>query len=252
MKISIITTTYNSSGFVRDAIMSVISQTWTGIEYIIIDGGSSDNTLEIIEEYKPRIAQVISEPDKGRYDAMNKGIKLATGDVIGFLHSDDIFESDQTIEKIADCFEKKHTDLIYGDCLYVSKKNTDMVIRRWKSKSFVPEMLRKGWMPPHTTIFAKREVYEKFGLYNLSYRISADYDWIVRLFSSPGITSFYLPQIITRMRVGGISNSGLTNFYTKRLEDYCVIRINRSGNILTLLRKNLSKLSQFFLFTRNP
>jgi glycosyltransferase len=245
MKISIITTTYNSSKTISDCITSVNNQTYSDIEHIIIDGASIDNTIKIIDSLPNRVTTIISEPDKGIYDALNKGIHMATGDVIGFLHSDDIYASDKVISTVVDQFHQTSADVIYGDLNYVNKNNTKKIVRYWKSCPFHPFLLKKGWMPPHSTFFAKRELYQRYGVFDTSFRISADYDLMLRFLKTRELNVHYIPEVLIHMRLGGQSNKSLKNIIRKTREDWRAIKKNETGNLLTLLQKNTSKIRQF-------
>ncbi|MDC1226303.1 glycosyltransferase [Algibacter sp.] len=250
MKISIITATYNSSETIESCMTSVINQSYPNIEYVIIDGNSSDDTLDIVKQNQlnyPKVKfKIVSEPDKGIYDALNKGIAMATGDVIGFVHSDDVLASDTILAEIADDFENKSLDGVYGDLEYVAKENSNSVIRHWKSKPFHPNLLNKGWMPAHPTLFLKRDVYEKYGDFDLSYNIAADYDFMLRILKDQTLKFSYLPEVITKMRVGGASNRSIKNIIQKTREDYTAVKSNQVGGLITVLRKNTSKIKQFF------
>lgn len=256
MKISIITATYNSYPQILDTLDSVQSQTYPELEWMIIDGGSTDLTKSVIHKNKI-VSQYISEPDQGIYDALNKGVKLATGDVVGFLHSDDLLASPQTLQSISEVFERTNADGVYGDLLYVRKEDTNKTIRSWKSKPFNRSNLKYGWMPAHPTLFLKKEVYDKHGLFDLSYQIAADYDFMLRILKDPELKFEYLPQVITKMRVGGTSNKSLSNILQKSQEDLRAIRKNKVSTgwsgfaILTLLFKNLRKVGQFVQRQRN-
>lgn len=244
MKFSLITATYNSYPAIRDCLSSIAQQSLQA-EHLIIDGGSKDQTLETIKS-SPSVSKWISEPDRGIYDALNKGIALAGGDIIGLLHSDDLLASDTILERIAQTFEKTGADVLYGDLVYVNKQDTSKIIRYWKSQPFKPSLLNSGWMPAHPTVFAKREVYEKHGLFDLSFRIAADYDMMLRIFKDSSLNVVYLPEVITRMRVGGASNKSLRNIIRKSKEDYRAMKKNGlSFPAWTLVCKNLSKLPQF-------
>lgn len=211
-KISIITVCYNSESTIRDTIESVISQSYPNIEYIIIDGGSQDSTLNIIKEYKNKIYKYISEADHGIYDAMNKGISVSTGDIVGILNSDDFFYSDSTVADIATAFElNKKVDLVYGDVVFVNSVDTNKVVRFYSSKSFKPYKLRFGWMPPHPASFITRSSYENIGKYSLEYKISSDYEFFVRMLLVHKLNYVRINKIIVNMRVGGVSTSGLKN-----------------------------------------
>jgi glycosyltransferase len=246
MKISIITATYNSAQNINLALASISFQIYTDLELIVVDGASSDNTIELIKNIFPWELKIISEKDKGIYDALNKGIAAANGDVIGFVHSDDFLASGDVLSQIANIFQEQNVDGIYGDLQYVNKEDTSKVIRYWKSEAFKPELLNKGWMPAHPTLFLKKEVYEKHGLFNLNYNIAADYDLMLRIFSDPTLKFKYLPEVITKMRVGGASNRSLKNIKLKSQEDLRALRANGIKNPLKVLAyKNFSKLGQF-------
>lgn len=206
MKISIITTTFNSEKTVEETILSVINQTYGNIEYIIADGGSTDKTLEIVNKYKDRISKIGSGSDNGVYDAMNKGIKMATGDIIGFLNSDDIFFDNKVVETIAEEFEKYNPDCLWGDLLYTAKNDLYKNIRFWKSSDYKDDLFETGWVPPHPTFYVKKEIYEKYGIFNLDFKIAADYELMFRLLKKYKIKSKYIPKTFVRMRVGGFSH----------------------------------------------
>jgi glycosyltransferase involved in cell wall biosynthesis len=250
MKISIITICQNSEKTIRDTIESVLSQNYPSIEYIVVDGGSTDYTLELVKEHEPRFngaLKWISESDKGIYDALNKGISLASGDIIGILHSDDLFASESILEQIAFEFSKTpRVSGIYGDLKYVNKTNTKSVIRFWKSKPFKTKNLKYGWMPAHPTLFLKKEVYQKHGNYDSNFKIAADYDFMLRILNDQMLQFKYLPVVITYMRVGGNSNKSLINLFIKSKEDLKAIRKNKAGGLYTLVFKNLRKTGQFF------
>jgi len=245
MKISIITISYNSGHSISDAINSVLSQTYSDIEYIIVDGKSKDNTVEIVKSYGSKIAKFVSEPDKGIYDALNKGIRMATGDVIGFMHSDDLFASNDIIAKAADIFEKNDVDSIYGDLQYVYKNDTNKVLRYWKSGVFSIRRLKMGWMPPHPTFYVKKKVYDTYGVFNTDFRIAADYDTMIRFLGKHRISTHYLPEVMVKMRVGGASNRSLKNIIKKTKEDMKALKDNNFGSVFTLVFKNLRKVTQF-------
>ena len=244
MKISIITITFNSAKTIQRALDSVQSQTYADIEHVIVDGASTDGTKELIETYAKAHKNVrwISEKDKGIYDALNKGIRLATGDIIGFLHSDDVFYSPDSIGQIAAAFEDEKVDVVYGDLQYCKGPK---VVRRWKSNDFNPCALKYGWMPPHPTVYVRREVYQQVGEYDEWFRISADYDMMLRIFSA-GYTSRYLPEVLVSMEVGGASNKDAKARLSKTQEDFIVLKKNHVGaGYLTVACKQLRKLRQF-------
>ena len=246
MKVSIITISLNSSKTIKDCISSVDKQTYSNLEHIIIDGSSVDGTVEIIKNRNGRISTFLSEPDKGIYDALNKGLDLASGDIIGILHSDDYFASDETISRVVEKFstEGKNIDGIYGDLLYVKTYPQEKVIRYWKSSPFKYKDLKRGWMPPHNTLFLRKEVYEKHGKYDVSYKIASDIDFMIKVFSDKALHLEYLPEVITKMRVGGVSNRPC-NFILKNKEYLEVIRRNKIGGFPTLISKLVSKVRQY-------
>lgn len=250
IKISVITACYNSQSTIRDAIESVVSQDWPNVEYIIVDGASSDGTLQIIDEYAEQITTIISEPDRGIYDALNKGIEVATGDLVGFLHSDDLFAGKSVLTRIAQAAEAGSgslCDAVFGDLNYVSSSDTSKVVRRWSSCTFTPQLLSRGWMPPHPTLYLKREIYREVGGFDLSYRIAADYESILRYFSRPDFHPQYIPETLITMRLGGASNGTFSGILRKSREDYRALIKNSIANPLrALVWKNLSKLPQFF------
>lgn len=247
MKVSIITATYNSSQTVIDTLESLNQQTYEDIEYIIIDGASSDSTLQVVQDNCSRVAKIISEPDKGIYDALNKGIKVATGDIIGFLHSDDLFAYPDAIRDLVKTLKAEGTDSVYADLEYVSKEDTSKVVRKWKSGSCSKAKLLSGWMPPHPTFFMKRDQYQKLGLFNLKFKIAADYDSILRYLWSNEVSTSYLPKVVTKMRVGGASNRSLKNIVEKTKEDIEALKANRVSWPRAILMKNISKIPQFFM-----
>ncbi len=247
IKVSIITAVRNNCANIEQCIKSVQSQTYQDIEHIIIDGDSTDGTKDIIRAHKNKSSRWISEPDKSIYDALNKGINLASGDIIGFLHSDDLFDNPSVIEKIAAKFLQTNCDAVYGDLLYVSKTDPAKVIRYWKSSPFDVKKFRQGWMPAHPTLFMRKAVYDHYGLFDLQYKIASDYDLMLRTVGSGELSCEYLPEIITRMRLGGASNKSLKNIWRKSYEDLQALRKNKSGGFYTLLLKNLSKIRQFWI-----
>lgn len=247
MKVSIITITYNSEATLEDTIRSVLDQTYPDVEYIVVDGGSTDKTLSIINAYKSRIAKVISEKDNGLYDALNKGISLATGDLIGILHSDDFYTGSTVIEHIVKVISESDADAAYADLYYVDKNDTNTIHRKWKSGSYKHGMFRNGWMPPHPTFFAKRSCYEVFGSFNLSLVSAADYELMLRFIHRHRIRLAYLPEFIIKMRVGGKSNVSLQNRIRANKEDRKAWKINGlKPHLLTLYLKPLRKIVQLF------
>jgi GT2 family glycosyltransferase len=242
---SIITATYNSAKTINETIDSLQAQTFKNFEIIIIDGLSTDNTLIKIKNYNDPRIRINSDKDEGIFDALNKGISKANGNIIGFLHSDDTLNNKDTLKVISENFDSG-TDGTYGDLCYVSFANPDKIIRNWISNNFSDKSLKFGWMPPHPTLFLRKAVYNKHGSFKLDYKVSSDYDFILRIFKDSNLTFKYIPHIVTNMKLGGNSNRDIKNISIKLFEDYQIIRKNRVGNIFTLFLKNFSKISQFF------
>lgn len=246
MKVSIITTCKNSETTIEGTIKSVLNQDYPGIEYIIIDGGSTDYTLEIINKYQNKISKVISEADEGLYHAINKGISLATGELVGNLNSDDFYFSSTTISEVVKKLHEKSADAVYGDLHYVDRNDTQKVIRNWEAGEYTEGLFLKGWMPPHPAFFVKREVYTKHGLFNTDLKSAADYELMLRFIHKHKITVAYVPKVLVKMRVGGKSNKTLLNRIKANLEDRKAWRINDiTPNLTTLFLKPLSKLKQY-------
>ena len=245
MKVSIITATFNSEKTILDTLKSLEQQTYKNIEYIVVDGASSDKTIELIRKNCTRITKVVCEPDQGIYDALNKGIIASTGDVIGFLHSDDLFASNSAVESIVTKFKSTGCDAVYGDLKYVAYDDTSKIIRLWKSGEYNLSRITSGWMPPHPTFFMKREFYEKYGVFDLSFKIAADYDSLLRYIWINKISLAYLPEVITLMRVGGASNRSLKNIFQKTNEDIRALSKNKIPVLKAILMKNISKIPQF-------
>ena len=246
MKISIITACYNSAETIRDTIESVLAQDYTEIEYIIIDGASKDDTLKIVNEYQGRLTKVISEKDGGIYFALNKGIALATGEVIAFLHADDVYASPTVISDIMKKFAESGSDAVYGDLQYVERGNTDKVVRNWISGKYRDGIFLEGWMPPHPAFFLKRACYMKYGGFNTTFRTAADYELMLRMLHKHKISVGYVPKVIVNMRVGGVSNASIGNRIKANREDKRAWIVNGlKPGMFTLIRKPLSKLLQY-------
>lgn len=226
MKISIVTTAYNSEKTIEDTIKSVLSQEYEDYEHIIVDGNSKDKTMEIVKKYENKYngkLKYISEPDKGIYDAMNKGIQMATGDVIGLLNSDDIYSNSKTLTKIANAFKENNCDGTYGNLYYVDEETMSKVYRKWISGT---GKVTRGWIPAHPTLYLKKEVYEKKGLYNLKYKVVSDYDYMVRLGMDKDIKLNYINDFLIHMRFGGASNSNLKGYLYNFKESYIILKDN--------------------------
>jgi glycosyltransferase involved in cell wall biosynthesis len=208
INISIITVVYNNVNYIRDAIQSVLSQNYSSIEYIVIDGGSTDGTLAVIEEYSDRISVLISEPDNGIYDALNKGILIAKGAVIAILHSDDVYYDDSVVSNMVERMSAMKAEFCFSDMVIVDNRS-DKVLRYYMANYFTRWLFRMGWMPPHPTCFIKKSLFDEFGLYSLDYKVAGDFDFLVRIFYGRDISWAYLNRITVKMRQGGVSNSGL-------------------------------------------
>lgn len=247
MKITIVTAVFNREATVGQAIRSVAAQDHSDIEHLVVDGASTDGTLAAVEAARHPGMVVVSEPDGGIYDALNKGIARATGDVVGLLHSDDFFAHDRVLPLVARAMAETGAEAAYGDLDYVSASDPARVIRHWRAGAFSPRLLRRGWMPPHPTLFLRREVFDRLGAYDTSYRIAADYEAILRWFGRGGITSAYIPEVLVKMRVGGESNRSLSRILHKSREDLRALRENRIGGLGVVAMKNLTKIPQFIL-----
>lgn len=247
MKVSVVTAVFNRSGTIADAIASVQSQTHQNVEHVVQDGGSTDGTLEIVARMANESTRLVSAHDNGIYDAINRGIERATGDIIGLMHSDDQFAHDRVLEKVAARFDDPAIDGVFGDLDYVSASDPDRIVRHWRSGEFQHAKLKRGWMPPHPTLYLRREVFKRCGLYDTSFRIAADYDAMLRYLVHGRIAVAYIPEVLVKMRVGGESNRSLERMLHKSREDYRAMRRNNVGGLGTLAAKNISKLSQFFL-----
>ena len=219
MKISIVTACYNSAATIRDTLRTIQMQTHQDIEHIIIDGGSTDGTLEILEQNKQHLAYFVSEPDQGLYHAMNKGISKATGDVIGLLNSDDLFAHPSALTHVAEALADESVDACYGDLVYVHHNNINQVARYWKSSEYASHLFAKGWVPAHPTFYVKKRVHDQHGmLFNLDYKLAADFDVLLRLLFAHGIKTTYIPEVMVKMRLGGATNKSLKNIVNQNKE----------------------------------
>lgn len=245
MKISIITVSFNSASTIEDTLKSVISQDYKNIEYIIIDGGSTDGTLEIINQYKKNIKTIVSDPDKGIYDAMNKGIELSNGDVVGILNSDDIYENNKVLSLVNDAFTND-IDAVYGDIEYVDRLNLKKRLRLWKAGEFKINSFKWGWMPPHPGFFIKKSKYNEFGTYQLDLGSSADYELMLRMIVKHEIKLKYFPEIVTKMRMGGVSNKSVKNRLQANKNDRLAWKVNDLKPFwFTIWLKPIRKIGQF-------
>jgi len=243
MKVSIITISYNSEETIEDTIKSVVDQDYHDLEYIIVDGLSGDGTMDIIDRYKSKVALVISERDKGIYDAMNKGVRAATGDIVGILNSDDLYANNQVISEMVKTIGD--ADAAYADLVYVTRNNTDHITRSWKAGAYKRGLFKKGWMPPHPTFFVRNECYDRYGLYSLELKSSADYELMLRFIHKHEISVRYHPHTIIKMRLGGQSNVSIKNRLAANKEDRNAWKMNGLSPGIANLRKPLSKIGQF-------
>lgn len=246
MKISVITVTYNCASTILEALASVAAQTHRDIEHIVIDGGSSDGTQALIAAHGSSVSRMLSEPDKGIYDAMNKGLRLATGDLVGFLNADDMFAHPDVIASIARAAQHDTTaDAVYGDIVYVRPDRPDQVLRYWRSGEFTRSKLRFGWMPPHPTFYVRAAKLAEIGHFNDQLRIAADYDFVLRSLARPHARAAYVRDVLVRMRMGGASNRSIKAMLRKSQEDLWALKRSGIGGWPTLICKNLRKLPQF-------
>lgn len=245
VKISVITVVFNRRDTVEDALRSVASQSYGNVEHVVVDGGSHDGTMDVLNASRDQIDVLVSEPDSGIYDALNKGIARATGDVVGFLHADDVFADTEALSRIANAFADEAVDAVYGDLVYVHAKDMDRVIRHWSAGQFSKSKLNWGWMPPHPTFYVRRSLYAQLGGFDLRYRIAADYDTMLRFLGRGEVQAAYIPEVLVKMRLGGVSNRSLANILQKSKEDYLALRRNGVGGLGALAWKNLSKVGQF-------
>jgi glycosyltransferase len=246
MKVSIITAVYNSERYIQNCIESIVGQDYPNIEYIVIDGGSTDRTIEIVKGFDKHIHYFISEKDKGIYDALNKGIAVATGDVVGILHADDILASPTVISQIVSAFESSKADAVYGHLNYVHREETSKVQRRWIAKPYTLKSLKMGWMPAHPTLYMRREFFEAYGNYSLNFGTAADYELILRFLFKHKIKAVCLPILMVNMRAGGVSNANFKQRYLALVNDYRALKTNGIPfALITLLFKKVTKFSQF-------
>ena len=252
LKVSIITVALNSVKTIKDTLECIKSQDYNNIEYIVIDGGSTDGTIDVIRSYHNQITYFVSEDDKGIYDAMNKGIVAATGDIVGILNSDDFYSSNTIISDIVEVFQNRKCDSVYGDLVYVKPDNTKKVIRYWSAGHFTIRKLKRGWMLPHPTFFVRKAMYNRFGLYNIDLKSASDYEMILRLLYKHNITVYYINKVLVRMRIGGQSNASLINRIKANREDIKAWRFhNLTPPFFFRFRKPMIKLKQFFNKPKN-
>ena len=245
MKLTIITAAYNAESTITGCMESILSQTNSSFEHILVDGGSTDRTVEIVKEMSPN-TKVVSEEDDGLYHALNNGLDLATGEVIGFLHADDRFVHAGVTAKIIEVMEDDEVDGLYGDLIYV--RIGGRLLRQWKAGRYHQALLGRGWMPPHPTLFLRSQIYARYGRFDTSYRIAADYDFVLRILKDNLVRLHYIPHTMVEMRVGGISNRGIYNIVKKSAEDMRAVKRNGTGlPFLVVVMKNFRKSGQFFI-----
>jgi glycosyltransferase involved in cell wall biosynthesis len=247
MKISLLTVSFNSASTIKDTIESIRSQDYKNIEYIVVDGNSKDGTVEIITSYDSFISKWISEPDKGIYDAMNKAIQMATGDVVGILNSDDFYFNDQIISQIANAFEDSSVDIVFGDLIFVNPANLSKVVRKYSSANWHPDRFARGFMPAHPTVFIRRKYYEQFGLFKTDYKIAADYELLIRFLYVHKLKYKYLPITMVKMRRGGVSSRNWKSNFI--LNDEIIRACRENGiktNIFKVYPKYFTKLFELF------
>ena len=248
VKLSIITAVYNAERTIGHTMDSVAEQDADIFEHIIVDGLSTDKTLEVVEAKKKPFTKIVSEKDAGIYDALNKGIRAATGDVIGLIHADDFYPNKHVLSRVIDVFRKSHVDCCYGDHEYVQAGDVNRVVRYWKAGLYREGAFRRGWMPPHPTFYATREVYTRLGLYNTSFQCSGDYELMLRFLHKQGLSVAYIPAVLMRMRMGGESNRSLRKIAQKTMEDVRAWSTNHeSGGVGAVLMKNVTKIPQAYL-----
>lgn len=247
MKVSVVTVSLNAEDTITDTLESVSSQTYPRIEHIVIDGGSSDGTVEILSAHQENLSQWISTPDNGIYHAMNKGIQRATGDIIGFLNADDVYQHDEVITEIARCFEDQSIQACYADLVYVDRDDLSKVLRYWRSQPYRPGLFEKGWMPAHPTFFVRRNVYERFGGFNETLKYQSDFELTARMLAIHRVNARYLPEIIVRMRAGGTTNKSVKNIVRGNIESYRACRqLGLKLTPLYFVTKFMMRAPQFF------
>jgi len=247
-KISVITVSYNSAKTIADTLNSVAAQTYSNVEYIVVDGASTDETLDLVRQHRNLNMRLISEPDKGIYDAMNKGLEQATGEVVGFLNSDDFYADAAVLEKIANAFQDPAVDACYADLVYVTKENS-RVVRYWKSKPFTKGDFAKGWCPAHPTFYVRKSVIERLGLFDLSYKMGADVEFMMRYLECEQIRSIYIPHVFVCMRLGGASNINWKNIVLQNKSIFAALRRNGVpfSRMLFVANKVVSRFIQFVI-----
>lgn len=244
--ISVITAVHNRVGTVAQALESVQAQTWPHVEHVVIDGGSTDGTREVLERFRPAIGVLVSEPDHGIYDALNKGFARASGDVVGLLHSDDFFATERALESVAGAFADPAVDIVFADLDYVAQHDVSKVVRKWRTGPYAYERMVNGWMPPHPTFYVRRSLQQKLGGFDVSMKLGADYDFMMRYLLDAGARARYVPEVLVKMRTGGASNRSLAAMLQIARENMRAIRKNKVGGVHTLVLTRVRKLGQFW------
>ena len=238
MKVSVITAVFNAAGTVEETLLSVAQQTHPDVEHIVVDGASSDATVEIIARHRDKLTRFVSEPDHGIYDAMNKGLALASGEVVGFLNADDVYADKDVLSRVVDIMERESLDALFGDVEFFKPNDPTRTVRRYRSARFSPDKIALGWMPAHPALFLRRRVYERYGFFRTDYRIAGDFEYCARIFHGNTLVYRSLPETLVRMRIGGISTGGWRNTILLNRE---VLRACRENGIETSMLKILSK-----------
>lgn len=245
LSVSVITVCFNSAAHIADALRSIDAQTWQRREHIVVDGASRDGTLDVVAGFQHPQRQVFSEADSGIYDAMNKGLALATGDIVGFLNSDDVYADTETLQRVAQAFRDPQVDVVYGDLVFVAQDDPDRVVRYWKSSAYTPGACATGWMPPHPTFYARRSVYEMHGGFDLAFPVAADFEMALRLLDKAHVRAHYIPSVLVRMRMGGESTRSLKSVFLQNREtSRACLKHGLPGGARFVLRRLLSKLPQ--------
>lgn len=248
MKITVITACFNAEETLEDTLRSVLTQDHPDLEYIVMDGGSTDGSLQILERYQPQLTKLVSAPDEGMYDAYNRGLEYATGDVVALLNADDMYANPQVLSLVAERFRQTCADAVYGDLVYVGRENPSQVLRYWRSGFYRRERFKFGWMPPHPAFFLRREAYQRYGGFDTRLQSAADYELMLRMLYKHGLAAGWVPEVLVRMRSGGKSNATLSNRLFANREDRQAWVLNQIKPLpFTLLLKPLRKLPQFLI-----
>jgi glycosyltransferase involved in cell wall biosynthesis len=247
IRVSIITVSFNSAETIRDTIDSVLAQDHKNIEYIVVDGASKDSTMAIVNSYGGQVIRSLSQPDRGIYDAMNTGIEISTGEIVGFINSDDFYASDRAISSVVRVFKEQLVDAVYGDLCYVRQRDTSRVVRYWRSSSFKVGAFSDAWCPPHPTFFVKRSVYEEFGGFDLNFKIAADVELMMRLLEVHRISSAHIPEVLVKMRMGGETNRSIQNIIGQNREIMRALRLHDLSRFWPsfIAHKVWSRIGQF-------